>query len=68
MRQPERYQEKGEENLVCKLRKSPYRLKQSPRQWFLRFDKFMKDQDYAMSHYDHCVYHKKLKEGYLFTY
>ena len=37
----------------------------------MRFDKFMKDQDYTRSHYDHCVYHKKLSGGtyvYLLIY
>ena len=46
-------------------------MKQSPRQWYLRFDKFIKDQDYTRSHYDHCVYHKKLEDGsfmYLLIY
>jgi hypothetical protein len=71
IRQPEGYEEKGKEGLVCKLNKSLYGLKQSPRQWYLRFDKFMKDQDYTRSHYDHCVYHKKLSGGtyvYLLIY
>ena len=71
MRQPKGYKVKGKERLVCKLRKSLYGLKQSPRQWYLRFDKFMKGQDYTISHYDHCVYHKKLKDGsfvYLIIY
>ena len=63
MRQPDGYQVKGKERLVCKLRKSLYGLKQSPRQWYLRFEKFMKGQNYTKSHYDHCVYRKKLKDG-----
>ena len=69
--QPEGYEEKGKEDLVCKLTKSLYGLKQSPRQWYLRFDKFMNDKGYTRSQYDHCVYHKNLSEGvyiYLLIY
>ena len=41
MRQSEGYIEKGKEDYVCKLKRSLYRLKQSPRQWNRIFDKFM---------------------------
>ncbi|KAM2653490.1 hypothetical protein EV2_025124 [Malus domestica] len=60
MCQPDGYTVKGKENLFCKLKKSLYGLKQSPRQWYLRFDKFMRGQNYSRSQYDHCVYFKKL--------
>ena len=33
MKQPEGYEVKGKENLVCRLKKSIYGLKQSPRCW-----------------------------------
>ena len=67
MAQPEGYKVTGKENLVCKLEKSLYRLKQSPRQWCKRFDKFMIGQNYTRSKYDHCVYWRKLQDG-SFTY
>ena len=41
MRQPEGYAEKRKEDYVCKLNGSLYGLKQSPRKWNRRFDKFM---------------------------
>jgi hypothetical protein len=41
MQQPNAYEVKGKENLVCKLKKSLYGLKQAPRQCYLKFDRFM---------------------------
>ena len=63
MHQPEGYEVKGKENLVCKLKKSLYGLKQAPRQWYLKFDKFMCELSYHRFHSDHCVYFKKLDDG-----
>ena len=71
MTQPEGFKVAGKENLVCKLEKSLYGLKQSPRQWYKRFDKFMLGQKYTKSKYDHCVYLRKLQDGsfiYLLLY
>ena len=56
---------------MCRLKKSLYGLKQSPRQWCLRFDTFMIEHDYSRSKYDSCVYHQKLNDGsfaYLLLY
>uniref|UniRef100_A0A2N9FN54 Integrase catalytic domain-containing protein n=1 Tax=Fagus sylvatica TaxID=28930 RepID=A0A2N9FN54_FAGSY len=36
MEQPEGFKQPGTENLVCRLKKSLYGLKQSPRQWYKR--------------------------------
>ena len=54
---------KGKENLVCRLKKSSYGLKQALRQWYLKFDKFMTEQGYDRCHYNHCVYFKRIDNG-----
>ena len=49
MQQPQGYEVKGKEKLVCRLKKSLYGLKQAPRQWYLKFDRFMAVQGYSLS-------------------
>ena len=45
MEQPEGFKVKGEENMVCKLKKSLYGLKQAPQQWYKKFDSFIMSQE-----------------------
>ena len=68
MRQPQGYVVKGKEKLVCKLKKSLYGLKQTPRQWYLKFDRFMSEQGYTKCHSDHCVYLKKQNDDNYILY
>ena len=71
MHQPEGFEIHGKEDHVCLLKKSLYGLKQSPRQWYKRFDTFMVGNGYCRSAYDNCVYHKKHSNGsyvYLLLY
>ncbi|CAN1285750.1 Retrovirus-related Pol polyprotein from transposon TNT 1-94, partial [Linum perenne] len=71
MAQPDGFQVAGKEKWVCNLKKSLYGLKQSPRQWYKRFDLFMTQHGFTRSPYDHCVYFRQLGDGsfiYLLLY
>lgn len=65
MQQPEGFEKEGMKNHVCRLKKSLYGLKQSPRQWYKRFDSFMVTHGYKRCEYDCCVYFKIDDDGSL---
>ena len=50
-------------NKVCRLRKSLYGLKQSPRAWFERFGKAVKHYGYHQSQIDHTMFFKHSSTG-----
>uniref|UniRef100_A0A2N9HAA9 CCHC-type domain-containing protein n=1 Tax=Fagus sylvatica TaxID=28930 RepID=A0A2N9HAA9_FAGSY len=62
MDQPDGFQIKGQEGKVCRRKKSLYGLKQSSRQWYLKFHQAILDIGYEMSPLDHCVYIWRDKE------
>ncbi|KAJ9560945.1 LOW QUALITY PROTEIN: hypothetical protein OSB04_006105 [Centaurea solstitialis] len=71
MHQPEGFVVPGKEGHVYKLIKSLYGLKQSPRQWYKRFDAFVTAHGLSNSSYDSYVYFKKCDDGsilYLLLY
>ena len=71
MSQPEGHEDPKKKNCVCLLHKSLYGLKQSPRQWYLRFDEFMVSNGFMRCNYDCCVYFKKINDSvyvYLLLY
>ncbi|MCO5600767.1 hypothetical protein L7F22_054882 [Adiantum nelumboides] len=65
MQQPKGFVQKGKEHLVCNLLKSLYGLKQSSRQWYHKFDAFMRSLDYKQSNEDPCLYVKRQPNGQL---
>jgi hypothetical protein len=63
MEQPKGFIHNCNKKFVYRLKKSLYGLRQSPRQWYKKFDSFMMSGNYTRSEYDHCVYFKKLNNG-----
>ena len=59
MQQPKGFEVKRKDNLVCKLKKSSYGLKQSLRQWYKKFDSFMMSHGYNRTTSYHCVFIRK---------
>ncbi|KAH9726310.1 hypothetical protein KPL70_008223 [Citrus sinensis] len=71
MSQPEGYEAPDRRDYVCLLKKSFYGLKQSPRQWYLKFDEFMTTHGFQRCNYVCYVYFKQLshkKHIYLLLY
>ncbi|KAK8926133.1 hypothetical protein KSP39_PZI018401 [Platanthera zijinensis] len=64
MRQPEGFEAKGKEDQVCRLKKSLYGLKQSPRMWYQKFDTYMLELGLERSNSDHCVYFQRKGEHF----
>jgi hypothetical protein len=48
---------------VCKLKKSLYGLKQSPRAWFEKFTQSVKKQEYTQGQADHTLFTKSGQNG-----
>ncbi|RVW83922.1 Retrovirus-related Pol polyprotein from transposon TNT 1-94 [Vitis vinifera] len=62
---PEGFIVQRQENLVCKLRKSLYGLKQTPRQWYKKFDSFIHRIGFKRCEADHCCYVKSFDNSYI---
>ena len=64
MQQPEGFEQKDRDKFVCRLDRSLYGLKQSPRQWNKRFDDFVAKLAFTRSKYDECVYYRYQDSGH----
>ncbi|GKA67352.1 putative RNA-directed DNA polymerase [Tanacetum coccineum] len=53
MTQPEGFMVEGKEHMVCKLKRSIYRLKQDSRQWYLKFHEVMSKFQFKKNAMDH---------------
>lgn len=58
MKAPPGFEEMTNGGKVCKLKKSLYGLKQSPRAWFERFTRAVKEQGYTQAQSDHTLFYK----------
>jgi hypothetical protein len=58
MKQPEGFVMHGQENMVCRLRKSLYSLKQAPKQWHEKFDRTLTSSGFVVNEADTCVYYQ----------
>ena len=60
---PPRFKEENNPGSICKLRKSLYGLKQSPRAWFERFTRVLIKHGYQQGQADHTLFTKHSSTG-----
>lgn len=65
MDQPESFEEPGKERLVCRLLKSLYGLKQSPRCWSRELREFLSSEGFTQSQADPCLFYRRSETGNL---
>ncbi|KAM1561756.1 hypothetical protein ACFX1Z_004844 [Malus domestica] len=66
MVQPPGFVKRGKEDMVCKLQKSIYGLKQASRQWFLKFDQVVTSHGFIENKMDDCIYLKIRGSRFIF--
>ncbi|KAG4037393.1 Retrovirus-related Pol polyprotein from transposon TNT 1-94 [Phytophthora cactorum] len=67
MAQPDGYVDEDHPDYVCKLKRSLYGLKQSPRMWNQTIDDFMLKLGFKKCESDHCVYIKRNDQEMIFV-
>ncbi|RVW54230.1 Retrovirus-related Pol polyprotein from transposon RE1 [Vitis vinifera] len=63
MEQPPGFVAQGESGLVCRIRRSLYGLKQSPRAWFSRFSSVVQEFDMFRSTANHSIFYHHNSSG-----
>jgi hypothetical protein len=58
IKQPEGFVTHGQENVVCRLRKSLYGLKQTPKQCHEKFDRTLTSAGFVVNEANTCVYYR----------
>ena len=66
MQQPKGFECQGKEEFVCKLNKSIYGLKQSPRCWNSTLDAYLKEMQFTQTASDPCIYYRKTENDMMF--
>eukprot|EP00253_Pinus_taeda_P018945 PITA_18945 len=57
--QPPRYEKKGQEHKVCRLKKALYGLKQAPRAWYSRIDSYLLENGFEKCEGEPTLYIKE---------
>ena len=65
MDQPKGFISLGQEKKVCRLVKSLYSLKKTPKQWHEKFEKVMMSNGFTINECDKCVYVEDTNNGYV---
>ena len=58
MKQPEGFVKEEDEELVCKLKKSLYGLKQSPKCWHEKLKVYQTNEDFKQCVSEPCVFYR----------
>jgi len=66
MNKTEGFTMKGQKELVYRLKKSLYGLKQSPRMWYLKFYTYIRGLGFTRSKGDHCLYSKLIGDHVIY--